>query len=63
MRDSKHPERPAIALAFSEWAAFMKLMRNAEWGDSFDLVTVADLQSTARADPDVKARRPDDVLL
>jgi Domain of unknown function (DUF397) len=41
LRDSKHPERPAIPLAFQEWSAFMVRMRNAVWGDSFDLTVTS----------------------
>lgn len=37
LRDSKNPDRPAIPLAFSDWSAFLVRMRNAVWGDSFDL--------------------------
>ncbi|HEV3174224.1 MAG TPA: DUF397 domain-containing protein [Actinocrinis sp.] len=39
LRDSKCPERRAIPLAFAEWSVFMERMRNAVWGDSFDLAT------------------------
>jgi hypothetical protein len=41
LRDSKHPEAPAIGMAFSDWSVFMDLVRDAEWGESFDLVSTA----------------------
>lgn len=40
LRDSKCPDHLAIPLAFREWAVFMTLVRNARWGESFDLMSV-----------------------
>lgn len=51
LRDSKRPDRQAIALAFSEWSAFMTLVRNARWGESFDLRVAARPRSASGAVP------------
>lgn len=63
LRDSKRPNRPAIALAFSEWAAFMAMVRDARWGDSFDVTTVAAPRAETHADRASAVPKPDNVLI
>lgn len=62
LRDSKHPDRGAVALAFSEWSAFMDLVRDARWGESFDLVPTAAalplVDADTLVDVDMDAGRP-----
>jgi len=62
IRDSKHPELAAIALAYSDWAVFMDLVRDARWGASFDLIpAVATRTDDVR--PVGAGRRPNRVLV
>jgi len=51
LRDSKHPDRKAIALDFPEWSAFMNLVRDSRWGDSFDLVSTAANRPVGESEP------------